>query len=80
MTTNCRFEHPEKQRYYKIVLAQDLFGEWVVTRVWGGIGKATGRITHYPCGTQADGLKLIEKISKTRLARGYVACFVEIST
>jgi len=54
------------------MLAQDLFGEWVITRVWGGIGKAMGRITHVPCSSYDEGLKLIDKITKTRLARGYV--------
>jgi hypothetical protein len=71
MMTHYRWEHPLKQRYYQVILAKDLFGEWVITRVWGGIGKATGRITHLPCSTYDEGIILIEKISKTRLARGY---------
>jgi hypothetical protein len=68
---NYRFEHNQKQRYYRVMLSRDLFGDWVVTRVWGGINKATGRITHLRCFTFDEGIKLIEKITKIRLARGY---------
>lgn len=71
MIVDHRFEHPLKQRYYRVILAQDLFGDWVVTRIWGGIGNATGRITHIPCPTYDDALLLIQKIAKLRKRRGY---------
>jgi len=32
---NVRWEHPDKKRYYKLMLSRDLLGNWVVTRVWG---------------------------------------------
>lgn len=67
-----RWEHSQKQRYYQVILAKDLFGEWMVTRIWGGISKATGRITHLSCPSYEEGIKLVDKIAKTRLARGYI--------
>ncbi len=67
-----RWEHVQKQRYYQVVLAKDLFGEWIVTRVWGGISKATGRITHLACPSYEEATKLVDKIAKNRLARGYI--------
>jgi hypothetical protein len=67
-----RWEHPDKKRYYKLILSRDLLGDWVVTRVWGGLNQATGRISHIPCPTYNDAIKLMEKISKTRTNRGYV--------
>ena len=71
---NYRWENLEKKRYYTISFSRDLFGDWVITRVWGGIGKATGRITHLPCASYEDGLKQIEKIARIRVNRGYVIC------
>lgn len=67
-----RWEHPDKKRYYKLILSCDLLGDWVVTRVWGGLNQATGRISHIPCPTYNDAIRLMEKISKTRTKRGYI--------
>lgn len=66
-----RFEHSEKQRYYRILLSHDLFGDWIVTRIWGGIGKASGRVTHIACSSYEEALMLIEKMIKIRKRRGY---------
>ena len=69
-----RWEHREKERYYSILLSPDLFGQWVVTRVWGGINQATGRITHVPCTSYEEGLSMVAKIAKIRLQHGYLLC------
>lgn len=74
MITHFRWEHRQKQRYYRVLLTQDLFGDWVVTRIWGGIDKANGRITHLYCDSYATGMKMIEKIAKLRISRGYTEC------
>lgn len=72
LSLSLRWEHPDKQRYYHIVLGQDLFGDWVITKAWGGISKATGRIMHLSCQTREDAHRLVEKIVKTREQRGYI--------
>lgn len=74
MIINLRFEHHQKQRYYRVLLSQDLFGDWVVTRVWGGIGKATGRITHISCPSYDEAKLTIKNIIKHRKQRGYCLC------
>ncbi len=68
-----RWEHPDKKRYYKLILSCDLLGDWVVTRVWGGLNQATGRVSHIPCSTYDDAITLMEKISQTRAKRGYIS-------
>jgi hypothetical protein len=68
---SLRWEHHLKKRYYKVVLSRDLLGDWVLTRVWGGIGQATGKITHIYCVTYEDGLRLADTITKTRIKKGY---------
>lgn len=67
-----RWVQPDKKRYYKLILSCDLLGDWCVTRVWGGLNQASGRITHIPCSSYEDAIKLIEKISKTRIKHGYI--------
>lgn len=69
---SLRWEHPDKRRYYKLVLSYDLLGDWVVTRVWGGLNQATGRVSHIPCPTYDDAIKLMDKISKLRTKHGYI--------
>jgi predicted DNA-binding WGR domain protein len=71
---SLRWEHPEKRRYYKLMLSHDLLGDWVITKVWGGIGKAGGRIMHLPCFSYIEAQKLVEDITVTRGKRGYLLC------
>jgi len=71
---SLRFEHATKQRYYHILLTQDMFGDWVITKAWGGINKAAGRITHLACSSHEEAKKLINKLIKMRETRGYILC------
>lgn len=68
---SLRWEHPAKKRYYHVVLTKDLFGEWVVTKAWGGINQATGRIIHLPFTSYDEAKKIIDKTSRLRSSRGY---------
>ena len=43
-----RWERTTDGRYYEARLSTDLFGDWVVTKNWGGINKATGRVCINP--------------------------------
>lgn len=71
MIMHRRWEHPQKQRYYRILLGQDLFGQWMITKVWGGINQANGKVTHQACLSYDEAMQYVEQISKRRLARGY---------
>jgi hypothetical protein len=65
-----RWENPENKRYYRILFARDLFGEWVITKIWGGLS-AGGGMKNVPCVDYDEGIRLIEKIKEMRLKRGY---------
>lgn len=67
-----RFENQQTNRYYRILLAKDMFNDWVLTKVWGGINQATGRIMHIPCETLHSALSQVQHIMRTRLKRGYI--------
>jgi hypothetical protein len=72
--TQYRWEHHQKQRYYRVLLIQDLFGDWVITKIWGGINQSSGRIVHLSCPSYETANIMIEQISKIREKRGYVLC------
>lgn len=71
-TISIRWEHPSKQRYYHVLVAQDLFGDWVITKAWGGISQSSGRITHLFCTSSDSAFDILKKIIKTREQRGYI--------
>ena len=69
-----RWVHKEKHRYYRIIISKDLLGDWVVTRIWGGINQKSGRAMHFPCASLEDAERFLNKIKKTRKQRGYELC------
>jgi predicted DNA-binding WGR domain protein len=58
-------------RYYEAYLHQDLWGNWVLTRIWGGRGQATGQVRHQPCPSYAAGIAALERVGHRRRQRGY---------
>jgi predicted DNA-binding WGR domain protein len=66
-----RYENRREGRYYLAWAGQDLFGQWCVTRVWGGIGTERGRLTVEPRPGQAECLAELASIERRRAKRGY---------
>lgn len=62
----------EKQRFYWLRLNQDLFGNWCVVKIYGGIGKKTAREIWEPCESEAVASQHMFGIECIRLKRGYV--------
>jgi len=60
-------------RYYEIHLHQDLWGDWVLTQVWGQRGAALGRIKNVPCTSYEDGITKLDEVRKKRKQRNYVS-------
>lgn len=60
-------------RYYEAYLQQDLWQEWVLTKVWGRRGAALGQIRDVPCRSYEEGLSRLEEVNRRRRQRGYVA-------
>jgi hypothetical protein len=58
-------------RYYEVYLHQDLWGDWVLTRVWGRQGTALGRVVHNPCASYKDGCERLAVVQARRKSRGY---------
>lgn len=68
------WKNPVNQRYYSARLQKDLLDDWVVVRIHGG--KNSSKILKTFCSTEEEGIKLLEKIHKTRISpsHGYKVC------
>ena len=66
-----RWRWERDTRYYEVHVHQDLWGEWVVTRVWGRRASALGQIRHRPCGSYAAAREQLARVAKQRKGRGY---------
>jgi predicted DNA-binding WGR domain protein len=63
---------PEQNRYrsYRLTLTQDLFGQWVVLRSWGRIGKAQ-RTRADVFARRDDAAQAAIQLSRRRLLHAY---------
>jgi hypothetical protein len=58
-------------RYYELRVQQDLFGHWLLTRVWGRKGSALGQIRHELCESYAAGIAKFNQAEVRREQHGY---------
>ena len=61
----------EKARYYQVHLVRDLFGDWTLRKVWGGIGSRRDRIHSTAVASFEEGIAKAQAIAKRRAKRGY---------
>ncbi len=66
-----RVRWESRTRYYEVHLHQDLWGQWILTRTWGGKGSQRGRIRHQPCSSRQEGERQLESIGRRRERHGY---------
>ncbi len=67
--------HPAKARYYQLHLDRDLFGDWTLRKVWGGIDSSRGRMHNTGIPSYDAGIEQIREIAKRRGQRGYQRIF-----
>lgn len=58
-------------RYYVVHCAPDLFGEWLLSRFWGGKDSRRGGERHMPLADPATGIRVLQRIARVRARRGY---------
>ena len=66
-----RLRWEKDTRYYEAHVEQDLWGGWVLTRIWGRRGTAMGQVRRAPCETYEEAVEKLAGIEKRRLKRGY---------
>ena len=68
-----RWIHVGKRRYYAVYAQPDLFGFWVVARVWGSLDSNRGQTRLEAFASESQAREAIETIRKRRMQRGYSA-------
>lgn len=66
-----RWENPQTRRYYEVRPLKNLFGDWEVFCVWGGIGTRRGGARAIPAASLADALDITAAIATRRRQRHY---------
>jgi hypothetical protein len=59
-------------RFYRCELVQDLFGNWLVVRQWGGVSSGKGGAKETVCKDYGEALELFEVVAKRREKRDYM--------
>lgn len=59
-----------KQRFYRMSVQRNLFGEWVLMREWGRIGRA-GRLKLEHFGNSTKALRALNEMIHLKQKRGY---------
>jgi predicted DNA-binding WGR domain protein len=57
-------------RYYRLSVAQTLFGEWAMVREWGRIGRG-GQSREHWCASAEEAAAMLEARKIERMKRGY---------
>ena len=58
-------------RFYEALIERDLFGDWVLTLVWGRRGSALGRVQHRVQPSVAAAHDALQTVARRRQCRGY---------
>ena len=66
-----RYYFESKDRYYTIVLQQDLFHEWSIIKCYGGKDNKLGNMLIKSFSSYEKAMSKIEEIKKRRKARKY---------
>jgi predicted DNA-binding WGR domain protein len=67
-------------RYYELWVQQDLFGHWLLTKIWGRQGSALGQLRHEVCADQAEANARYAEAAVRRAKRGYLPIKANRST
>jgi predicted DNA-binding WGR domain protein len=70
VTDWASFQWTKNTRFYRIILHQDLFGDWILTRAWGRIGTKQGGAKEHPTSYER-GRELLARLARIRKYRGY---------
>lgn len=63
--------HKGSARYYQIMINKDLFNQYTLTCVWGGLNSRLGNYKTYVFEDPQEALAFINKTKRTRATRGY---------
>lgn len=59
------------RRYYAARVTQDLLGDWVIERAWGGLFNDKGNATQEVAGSFNEAVQVLVRINRERRLRRY---------
>lgn len=62
-----RLRWEKETRYYEAHIEQDLWGEWVFTRVWGRRNSLMGQMKRVPCVSYEEAARRLATVDKVVL-------------
>ena len=65
-------QNPIKQRYYLLLIEQDLFGTWCLKKVFGSLVSRRGRIIIQTFANKKDAWQELTEIEYVKRQRGYI--------
>lgn len=71
MYTSHLWIHPQKRRYYRAALYQDLLGDWVLLRDWGALDSKLGGMKTELLSGLEDGEEKLTMIARRRKQHHY---------
>lgn len=71
MYTTQLWIHPQKRRYYRASVYQDLLGDWVLLRDWGALDSKLGGMKTELLSGLKDGEEKLAMIAKRRKQHRY---------
>jgi len=73
LSADCvlRWENRTSGRYYLAMARRNLWGEWEVWRLWGGLGSQRGGERSDPAAHEQAALDALACVAKRRAQRGY---------
>lgn len=71
MHTSQLWIHPQKRRYYRALLYQDLLGDWILLRDWGALDSKLGGMKTELLSSVREGEEKLELIAKRRRQHRY---------
>jgi predicted DNA-binding WGR domain protein len=69
--TPIRFRWEKETRYYEVHIHQDLWGGWVLTRIWGRRNSPMGQMRRVPCESYDDAARKPATVRNQRTQRSY---------
>jgi hypothetical protein len=71
LPARLRWERERDTRYYEVFVERDLFGDLVLTRVWGRKGSALGGMKRLPLASLGEARSALAVVARRRAQHCY---------
>jgi predicted DNA-binding WGR domain protein len=72
--------NPKTNRFYWLMIQQDLFGTWCLCKVYGGLNNNHRRELWIPCNNELQANQLMTELEYRRRQRGYIYADISVAS